>query len=156
MKQNSLKLFVPAILLPVGVGALAGILTKSAMPAYELLRKPPLTPPSIVFPIVWTILFVLMGVSVALILQADVPDKRRALTLYAVQLAVNFFWSILFFNLQAHGLALAWLVLLWALIVAMICAYWPISRLAALLQLPYLLWVTFAGYLNLFIWLLNR
>ena len=156
MKKFKWQPYVIFILFTEAVGALAGILTQNSMEAYEALTKPPLTPPSIVFPIVWGVLFLLMGIGAARIYLSDKPGRKRALVIFGIQLAVNFFWSLLFFNLQALGFSFIWLTGLWILIILMIVSFWKVDRLAALLQIPYLLWVTFAGYLNLAIWLLNK
>ena len=122
-----------------------------------MIRQPPLSPPAIVFPIVWSILFLLMGVSAARIYAAPAsPDRTRGLRLFAIQLAFNFFWSIIFFNLQNFGFAFLWLVVLWVLILRMIFTFRKTDSLAAWLQVPYFLWVTFAAYLNLGVWMLNR
>ena len=106
---------------------------------------------------VWTLLFFLMGVASYLVsVGEDVRgDKRRALTLYALQLGANFLWTILFFNLGRYLLAFVWLLFLWVLILCTLRLFWRLSRPAGLLLLPYLLWVAFAGYLNFGIWLLN-
>ena len=118
--------------------------------------KPPLSPPGIVFPIVWSILFALMGVGAARIYLSPASNARsRALGIFLLQLAFNFFWSIIFFNLQNFGLALLWLVALWVLILWMIKIFHAIDPLSAWLQIPYLLWVTFAAYLNFGVWRLN-
>jgi len=120
------------------------------------MEKPPLLPPAILFPIVWVILFALMGIGAARIYLAPPSEARsRGLLIFLAQLAVNFFWSIIFFNLQAYGFALLWLLFLWLLILWMILTFRKVDRIAALLQVPYLLWVTFAAYLNLGVWLLN-
>ncbi len=156
LKKFKWQPYVIFILFTEAVGALAGILTQNSMEAYEALTKPPLTPPSIVFPIVWGVLFLLMGIGAARIYLSDKPGRKRALVIFGIQLAVNFFWSLLFFNLQALGFSFILLNGLWILIILMIVSFWKVDRLAALLQIPYLLWVTFAGYLNLAIWLLNK
>ena len=126
------------------------------MRAYESAAKPPLTPPAAVFPVVWAILYVLMGVSAAIVYSSDAPGKQTALAVYAAQLLVNFCWSLIFFVAKAYLPAFLWLLLLLVLIIIMIAKFYPISRTAAYLQLPYLLWVLFAGYLNFMIFLLNR
>lgn len=141
--------------IPLGVGALAGILTKDSMMQFSLLNKPPLSPPGWLFPVVWTVLFLLMGYASYLVSRSDSVQKRPALILYAIQLIVNFFWSIFFFNFEWYLFSFFWLVLLWVLILLTIRAFRRISPTAAILLIPYLLWVTFAGYLNLAIWLLN-
>lgn len=144
------------VALSVGVGALSSLLTKDGMAAYEAAAKSSLTPPSFVFPIVWTILFVLMGVGAAMVWRTRSAVRGNALLCYGVQLVVNFFWSIIFFNMRAYLFALIWLILLWGLIAAMTALFFRARKTAGLLQIPYLAWVAFAGYLNGAIWLLNR
>lgn len=145
-----------SVLIALAAGAIGGIATMKGLPAYEQLVKPALTPPAVVFPIVWTILYILMGISSARIWKSNAPSRRTALGLYWDQLLINILWSLAFFGLQAHFFAFLLLLLLWGLILAMILAFYKIDPLAGLLQIPYLIWVTFAGYLNLGIWLLNR
>ena len=149
------KVYVISILIALGVGLLSAFVTRGQMDVYSNLVQPPLAPPSWLFPVVWSILFILMGISAAIIYIENGPGSKSALTVYALQLAVNFIWSIIFFNLQAYWLAFFWLLLLWALIILMIYKFSKISKLAAYLQVPYLLWVTFAGYLTLAIAILN-
>lgn len=122
----------------------------------ETIVKPPMSPPGWLFPIVWTILYALMGIGAARIYQSP-PSKVRSLglNLFVIQLVVNFFWSPIFFQLQAFGLAFFWLLLLWALVLRMIFVFGKIDPLAAKLQIPYLIWLTFAAYLNLGVWYLN-
>lgn len=158
MKQRTWKLYAFWILLTEAVGALSGWLTRKGVRTYqETIVQPPLSPPGMVFPVVWGILFALMGVGAARIYASPPSAARsRSLRLFGVQLTFNFFWSILFFNLQLFGLALLWLIALWGLILWMIRAFRKVDPLAALLQIPYLLWVTFAGYLNAGVWFLNR
>ena len=122
---------------------------------YETVNQPPLTPPMWLFPVVWSILFVLMGIASYLVVMQKGEDTK-ALTLYTVQLIFNFFWSIWFFNLGWYLFAFLWLVALWILILATTVAFYRISKPAAWLMLPYLVWVAFAGYLNLGVWWLNR
>lgn len=141
--------------IPLAVGGLAGILTKDSMMQFALVNKPPLSPPGWLFPVVWTILFLLMGLASYLVSRSDSAQKRPALILYAIQLIVNFFWSIFFFNFEWYLFSFFWLVLLWVLILLTIRAFWRVSPVAGILLIPYLLWVTFAGYLNLAIYLLN-
>ncbi len=139
------------------VGALSGFLTRNGTKLYQANAvKPALNPPAIAFPIVWSILYALMGVGAARVWMAP-PSKARTygLGVFIAQLAMNFFWSILFFNRQAYGFALAWLVGLWMLILAMILLFYKVDKPAAWMQIPYLAWVTFAGYLNYQVWMLN-
>ncbi len=156
--KNKIKSYVIGILIPVGVGLLSAFLTRGNMDIYDNIITPPLSPPGILFPIVWTLLYVLMGIGSTMIYNSNVTnkDKEQALLIYGLQLAVNFFWSILFFNKMAFLLSFIWLLLLWALIIAMILNFGKINRTASLLQVPYFLWVSFAGYLNFVIYLLNR
>ena len=156
LKKFKWPIYTAFILFVEAIGALSGFLTQNSMEAYESLIKPPLTPPGIVFPIVWGVLFLLMGIGAARIYLSDKPGWKQALIIFGVQLAVNFLWSLLFFNLQALGFSFIWLIVLWVLIILMIISFWKVDRPAALLQIPYLLWVTFAGYLNCAIWLLNK
>ena len=151
------KLYAVWILFVEAVGALSGWLTREGAKRYsESVIQPPLSPPAIVFPIVWGILFALMGISVARVYQAPRSRARtRGLWLFFLQLAFNFLWSILFFQFQAFGGALIWLLVLWALILGMIFAFHRVDPPAAWLQIPYLLWVTFAAYLNFGVWQLN-
>lgn len=147
------------LLISIGIslftGGLAGFLTQNSMEIYAQLNQPPLSPPGWIFPIVWTILYILMGISAYLIYESSSPHKEKALTIYGWQLFFNFLWSIVFFNLQNILLALVILIILWILIIVMIKSFKQISPLAAWLQIPYLLWVTFAGYLNLMLLILN-
>ena len=157
MKRNW-KPYLSWILLAEAVGALSGWLTRAATKAYsETILKPPLSPPGWVFPVVWTILFALMGIGAARVSLSEPSAKRSlGLNLFVAQLVVNFFWSPVFFNLQAFGFAFFWLLLLWVLVLLMILAFRQVDPLAAWLQVPYLLWLTFAAYLNLGVWILNK
>ncbi len=158
MKTQTWKPYAFWIILSEAVGALSGWLTREGAELYGVaIVKPPLSPPSIVFPIVWTILFALMGVGAARVYLA--PDSRarsQGLILFLGQLVVNFFWSIIFFNFQAFGFAFFWLMLLWVLVIWMLLVFRRVDRLAGLLQIPYFLWVTFAVYLSFGVWMLNR
>ena len=140
------------------VGGLSALVTGGSMGLYEDIITPPLAPPSWLFPVVWTILFILMGISAAMIYndrKASMAQKKSALYTYALSLIVNFFWSIIFFNFRAFFFAFIWLVLLLYLIINTILKYYKIKPLAAYLQIPYAIWVSFAGYLTLAIWILN-
>lgn len=139
------------------VGALSSWLSRDGNKLYaQTAAKPKFSPPGIVFPIVWGILYALMGFSAARIWRSAPSSLRsRGLNLYVAQLVVNFFWSLLFFNAQAYGLAFLWLALLWMLVLAMILTFRKTDPLAGYLQIPYLLWITFAAYLNWGTWILN-
>ena len=157
MKKTIWKPYVLWILLAEAVGALSGWLTREGTQLFsETVAKPPLTPPSLVFPIVWGILYALMGIGAARVsLTEPSEDRSRGLTLFVAQLIVNFFWSLIFFNAQAYGFAFFWLLLLWGLVLWMTLTFRKVDKIAAWLQVPYLLWLTFAAYLNFGVWRLN-
>lgn len=155
VKKPKYLLWIAAV---EAVGALSGLLSRRGVTVYnEEITKPPFAPPAILFPVVWAILYALMGIGAARV-AATAPGRQRStgLNVFVVQLVVNFFWSLIFFNAGAYGFALLWLLLLWVLIAVMIFLFCKVDRLAALLQIPYLLWVTFAAYLNYAVWQLNR
>ncbi|MBE6818584.1 MAG: tryptophan-rich sensory protein [Ruminococcaceae bacterium] len=158
MKKSAWKNYVFYIAISEAVGLLAGFLIREGTKMYaQTIAKPPLAPPAILFPIVWTILYALMGISAARVSLREASARRkRALYIFAAQLVFNFFWSLIFFNAQAFGVAFFWLLALWALILWMILAFKKIDPLAGYLQIPYLVWVSFAGYLNCGVWLLNK
>ena len=175
MKKNWRTLVV-SILIPLAVGIVAGLLTMGGMKQFAVLNKPPLSPPAWLFPVAWTILYTLMGISSYLIYvseekkqknrnskvnslngkrESENTEREQALTTYSYQLIVNFLWPVFFFNFQWYFFSFLWLVLLWILVAKMILEFGEISKAAALMNIPYLLWLSFAGYLNLGIWLLN-
>lgn len=145
------------IAIPLCVGVFSSLLTQNPGELYQELQKPPLSPPSILFPIIWTILYVLMGISSYLIDQSsgNTSSKNLSQNLYKIQLVLNFIWSPIFFNLQSYGIALMILILLWIVVALMTQFFKKLLPLAAYLQIPYLLWLIFAGYLNLMIFILN-
>ncbi len=149
------KPLLVSILISLGVGGLSSLFTMGSAELYQSLNQPPLAPPPILFPIVWTILYILMGISAYLIFESQSFLKKRALTLYGVQLLFNTLWSLFFFTLQWYWFAFFWLVILFILVLAMIISFYQINKTAALLQLPYLFWLLFAGYLNFMIALNN-
>ena len=149
MNRIQWKPLIVSLLISLGAGALGSILSGNNMEQYMQMYKPPLSPPGFIFPIVWTILFILMGIAAYLIYISPSEDKKTALTVYLIQLAANVLWSVIFFRFDAYLLAFAWLVFLWYLIFVTIKQFYPINKIAAYLMLPYLAWVTFAGYLNL-------
>lgn len=150
------KPFLVSLLITLGIGGISGLIIRGQTDVYQSLNRPPLSPPSWLFPVAWTILYILMGIAAYLVYLSDPECRKPALTVYAVQLAVNFFWSPIFFNLKAYLLAFIWLVVLWILIVATIKLFYRCSKIAGWLLVPYLAWVTFAGYLSFNVWILNR
>lgn len=151
-------LLLKCIAVPLLVGVVSAFLTRGGMEMFETIVKPPLSPPNWLFPVVWTILYILMGISSYLILTSGAEQEKieKAISIYGYQLVVNFLWPTFFFNLQWYLFSFFWLLLLWLLVFQMIRKFAEIDKRAALLNLPYLIWITFAGYLNLGIWWLNR
>ena len=157
MKSNT-KTYIFFIVLTLAAGGLAALLTMDNMNIYDSIVKPPFAPPGIIFPIVWGILYTLMGISAAMVYitcKEEGYPLSPSMPLYFLQLGVNFFWSIIFFNVQNFLFAFLWLVLLFALVAAMVIAFSKVNKNAALLQLPYILWITFAGILNYAVFVLN-
>lgn len=152
--MSNFKIYVRSIAIPVIVGLIIGAITSSAI-EYNTLVKPALAPPSILFPIVWTILYILMGVSYG-ILESNSQLNQESKFIYYFQLFVNALWSIFFFTLEWRLFAFIWLVLLIVLVIIMIVKFYNQNKVAGLLQIPYLLWLIFASYLNFSIYLLNR
>lgn len=155
---KKIKPYAISILIALAVGGLSAFLTRNNMDLYGEIKNPPLAPPSILFPIVWTALYILMGISAAMIYlnrTSDFKKRTGALATYASSLVVNFAWSIIFFNFRAYFFAFIWLLLLLYLIVKTIVQYKEINKVAAYLQIPYAIWVSFAGYLTFGIWILN-
>ena len=156
--KKEIRIFAISIAIALAVGGLSALLTAGNMDIYSQITQPPFAPPSVLFPIVWTLLYILMGISAAMIYlqkEENPQSAQKSFVFYSVSLFLNFFWSIIFFNMQAFLFSFIWLLLLWASILLTILHYRKISPLAAALQVPYLLWVTFAGYLNLAIFILN-
>lgn len=142
--------------IPLAVGGLASLLS-GGMNTYKTMNQPPLSPPGWIFPIVWTVLYLLMGYASYRIATADAPreERKKALTFYGIQLFLNFLWPLLFFRLEAYWLAFFLLLALWVFIYLTMHLFSEIDETAENLLIPYLLWVTFAGYLNLGVALLN-
>ena len=156
---KKIKPYVISIAIAFAVGGLSSLLTKNNMEVYNTINRPALAPPMWLFPVVWSILFILMGISSALIWVKRDENREEAfsaLRVYGLQLVVNFFWTIIFFNMQAFLFAFIWLMILWFTILLMIIKFYRIKPIAGLIQIPYLLWVTFAEYLNFAIYLLNK
>ena len=140
------KSLILNIALPLGIGIVAGLITMGAMEDFAALNPPPLSPPGWLFPVVWTILYVLMGVSSWRIRRID--KQARPLGVYYVSLVFNFFWPIFFFVCHMWLLSLIWLLILWVLVLIYTIGYFRIDRVAGRLQVPYAVWCLFAIYLN--------
>lgn len=147
--MNKFKLFID-ILIPVAIGGIVGFIINPYID-YNSLVQPPLSPPSIVFPIVWTILYVLMGISYYLLKNSSKKEK----IIYFIQLGVNALWSVFFFIGKFYLFSFIWIVLLDVLVIFMIGIFYHNNKASAYLQIPYLIWILFATYLNLGIYILN-
>ncbi len=157
MVKRNWKVYAFWVVLCELVGIVSGLLSREGIAVYNVIvAKPPFTPPAWIFPVVWTILFALMGISAARV-SLSAPSNARSwgLNVFIAQLVVNFFWPLFFFNLQAFGFALIWLILLWILVAFTIYLFWKVDRAAAWLLVPYLAWLTFAAVLNGAVWLMN-
>lgn len=143
------KALVVSLAVSLGTGLLSVLLTPNIQEDYAQLYRPPLAPPGWVFPVVWTILFVLMGIASYLVYTSGNGQSTSALKLYLVQLLFNLGWSVLFFRWDAYLPAFLWLLILWYLVYCLIRQFGEISSLAGKLMIPYLIWLTFAAYLNL-------
>ena len=155
--KNNKKLLIICLVIPLAVGGIAALLTGGSMDSFAKLKQPPLSPPGWLFPVVWTILYILMGVASYLVAVSGRPREqiKKALALYGIQLAFNFLWPIFFFGMSAYLFAFVWLIALWLLITANAISFYKLSYRAGYLLIPYYVWVTFAGYLNLGIYMLN-
>ena len=145
--------FLKSILVPVLLGSLVGLFISGKM-SYEELPKPPLAPPSMLFPIVWTVLYILMGVSYGILKNNNLTDSKTYF-IYYLQLFVNFVWPILFFVLDFKLFSFFWIILLIVLTIIMIKTFYEKNKISGLLQIPYLIWLCFAAYLNLAIFLMS-
>ena len=156
--MNRYLKLTPCILIPLLIGAISGIATASSVNNWFVtLHKPSFNPPNYLFGPVWTCLYILMGISIFLILQTPKTKlRKKAVAIFCVQLFLNFCWSFLFFKFQLLGVALIEIILIWISILTMIYTFQKINKTAAYLQVPYLLWVSFASILNASIWWLNK
>lgn len=145
------------IALPLAVGSLAGFITKDSFEIYSQLNLPPFSPPGWVFPVAWTLLYLTMGIASGLVLSSGASQEQvmRALRLYILQLAVNFLWPILFFGQSLYLVSFFWLLLLLLLVILVTIWFYRIIPSAGILFIPYLVWLIFAGYLNLGVYILN-
>lgn len=150
MKKENIKKLIKYILVPLILGSIVGLITSFSMDEFKTLVKPPLSPPGFVFPIVWTILYILMGISHYL-----TKDSKECNEIYIKQLIVNLSWSIIFFTFKLRLIAFLTIIPLIYLIIKMIITFYKENKISAYLQIPYLIWCTFAAYLNLFIYILN-
>ncbi|WP_024346217.1 TspO/MBR family protein [Lacrimispora indolis] len=154
MKPLNKSTLIISILIPLAVGSLSAFLSGN-MSMYASLNKPAFSPPTYIFPIVWTFLYILMGISSYIIFVSGDANSTKALKIYGLQLFFNFCWSIIFFGFSQYLLAFLWLIILIILIIIMIQLFYKINPIAAYLQIPYLLWCIVAAYLNFKIYMMN-
>lgn len=151
----NLKKFLISILIPLSVGGLSALITKNNMDLYSQINKPPLSPPSWLFPVAWTVLYILMGISLYLVWNGEKPNDKNLFSVFGIQLFLNFIWPIIFFNFRAYLIAFVVLIFLWAASFLMIVLFYQNKKVYAFLQIPYILWLTFAAYLNFSVYVLN-
>ena len=152
--MSKLKIYTKSILIPVIIGGIVGLIISGSID-YNSLEKPFLAPPSILFPIAWTILYILMGVSYGILKSKNLIDSKSKL-IYYLQLFVNAMWSIFFFTLKWRLFSFIWIIVLDILVVLIILNFYKKDKTSGLLQIPYLLWILFASYLNISIYLQNK
>lgn len=152
--MNKVSTYIKSILVPVIVGLVVGLIT-SRFIDYNSLKQPPLAPPSTLFPIVWTILYILMGISYG-ILKSNNLTNQDIDFIYYLQLGVNALWSVFYFVFKWRLFAFIWIILLAVLVIIMIKKFYDANKISGLLQIPYLVWIVFASYLNIATYLLNR
>lgn len=157
MKKIDIK-YLLSILFPLIVGAISSLFSSAGMQNYRIMAKPPLSPPAVVFPIAWTILYILMGSAMYLVGTSDIPteQKRKPIFLYLLQLGMNFFWSIIFFGLGMYLFALIWLIAMFVIIILCTAEFFSISPKAGWIMVPYNVWMAFALYLNTAIVIMNK
>lgn len=156
--MNSIIKLLSSVVICLAIGGISGYFTATEIPTwYSTLNKPSFNPPNWIFAPVWTTLYILMGISFWLIWKSNigVDIKNKAILFFLVQLILNFFWSIIFFSFHQLGFALIEIMLMWLFILLSILTFYPISKTAAYLLIPYLCWVSFATVLNFAIWKLN-
>lgn len=151
--MNDVKIYIKSILIPVVIGFIIGLITNSSID-YTIINRPKISPPGWIFPVVWTILYILMGISYGLLIENKKNDLKTK-SIYIAQLFLNYSWSIIFFTLKLRFLAIIWIILLVISIIIMIAIFFKKNKMSGILQIPYLLWCLFATYLTISIYLLN-
>ncbi len=157
MKKMCVGKMIISLLIPLMVGGASAALTYKAMATYGTMNKPPLSPPAWLFPVAWTILYVMMGLAFYFVWVADTDPRKRkiAIWIYVIQLIMNFMWPIAFFNWGMYLFAFVWLIILWALVIFCAFKFFAICKMAGCLLIPYAVWLTFAAYLNIGAYILN-
>lgn len=151
MRKISVGTLILSLCIPLLIGAISAALSRRGMATYAGMPKPPLSPPAWAFSVAWTILYIMMGLASYFILvsESDARAKTMAMVIYSMQLAMNFMWSILFFTCGLYLFAFIWLMIMWAMVIVCAFRFYSINRTAAYLMIPYILWLTFAAYLNM-------
>lgn len=157
MRKTNIVTLIIAIFIPLVIGGISAALSAKGMVEYGNMNKPPLSPPPWVFSVAWTILYIMMGIASYFIAvtEWDTRGKMTAMIFYAIQLAMNFMWSIVFFNWGMYLVAFIWLMVMWLIVIICAFKFYSISKTAAFLMIPYIIWLTFAAYLNLGSYILN-
>lgn len=157
MKKISIGTLIIALLIPLLIGGISAALSSKGMATYGSMKKPPLSPPPWVFSVAWTILYIMMGIASYFIIvsETSMSSKAMALIVYVIQLVMNFAWSIIFFNAGEYLISFIWLMVMWCIVILCAVRFYPISRVATCLFIPYILWLTFAAYLNLGAYILS-
>lgn len=151
--MNKTLEFIKSILIPVILGGIVGLIISNFMD-YDIINKPPLSPPAIVFPIVWTVLYILMGISYGILKTNNLADEKVN-SVYFTQLLTNITWPIVFFAFKWRFIAIIWIIVLLILIIYMTIIFYKKNKLAGLLQIPYIIWTIFATYLTIRVYILN-
>ena len=150
-----IKSLLVSIAIPLVVGGLSSLITGDGFKNYSEVTQPALSPPSWLFPIVWTLIYIMMGIAAYLIYESGHESSKKALTLYVIQLAINFIWPIFFFGFDAYLFAFILIIILWIFVLITTISFYKINKTSGILMIPYVLWLTFAAYLNLGVYLLN-
>lgn len=155
MKNIDYKKLFKYIILTILVGTIPSIFTFKSMSMYSTLNKPPLSPPGFIFPITWTILYILMGISFYKVMDSKSKYKEEAKLIYYIQLITNALWTPIFFGFKQYFLAFAWLLMILVFVIFMVTIFYKINKKSAYLQIPYIIWLLFAAYLNFGVFVLN-
>lgn len=155
MKNIDFKKLFKYIFITLLIGGVPSIFVYGNIDNYKLLNKPPLSPPSVVFPIVWTIIYILLGISIYRVMNTESNKKSEAKLIYFIQLAANALWTPIFFGLNEYFLAFLWIIMLILLVVTMLITFFKIDKISFYLNIPYIIWLLFASYLNFGIFVLN-
>lgn len=158
MKKENIGRLVAALVIPIVIGGISAALSAKGMINYATMNKPPLSPPAWMFPVAWTILYLMMGFASYLIVvsEGEMRSKAMALIIYALQLLMNFMWSIIFFKWEQFMTAFAWLFVMFVFVIGCTIRFWRIKKLAAYMMIPYIAWLMFAAYLNMGAYILNQ